>query len=148
MALNTIQLLNILKKDKDTLKTFIGVFPKDRLPLRLNYPCCFILNTQRSYQQGEHWLAVYADEHQNVDFFDSYGHSPNYFNLENYLKKISRNYFHNTIQLQSYSSQICGYYCVLFLLYRSKGFSLKDFQEKFSKNSNLNDFIILNLIKT
>ena len=148
MELNTVQLLDIIKRDRHSRRFFIGVFSRDRLPLRINYPCCFILNTHKSNQPGEHWLAVFVDDQQKAEFFDSYGNPPSHFKLDKYLKQVSKSYSFNHVQLQSFSTKLCGYYCALFLLYRSKGFTLDELIQKLSKNTHLNDFIVLNLIKT
>lgn len=148
MELSTKQLIDILHQDQHARNHFIGVFPRDRLPIHIPYPSSFIINTHTSKQPGEHWLALYYDKDRNVDFFDSYGHSPKFFNLESYLDKTSTRIKFNSKQLQSFSSKLCGYYCILFILYRSRGFSIEFFVEKFSKNELINDFILLNLIKT
>lgn len=89
--LNNIQLEKILKKDKCTRQKFIGIFPRDKLPKRVEFPSCFIFNTDPHDRPGEHWIAVYIDNKGKCQFFDPFGNSPSYYGLENYFSKISKN---------------------------------------------------------
>lgn len=146
MELNTLQLIQIIKKDQCLKQLFLGIFPKDRIPLRVKYPSCLILNTHSSSQPGEHWLAIYFDQNRHVDFFDSFGRHPSNFGLEKYLDRLSSNWHFNKTQIQSITSSVCGYYCVLFLLYRCRGFSLQEFIKRFSNNAEINDLILLHLL--
>jgi hypothetical protein len=148
MELNTSQLIQIITNDKKSSKDFIGVFPRDRLPRIHNFPCSFIINTHKSDMKGEHWLAFYFDHDKKLDFFDSYGNSPSFFKLDQYINHNSSSTNYNTIQLQSFHSRLCGFYCVLFILYRSRGFTMNQFLDKFTDFTSINDFILLNLIKT
>lgn len=147
MELNTQQILQILRKDKFSKTHFLGVFARDQIPLKLKYPSSLILNTDKSNQKGEHWLAIYYDKDGKAEFFDSFGRHPAEFKLENYMQKTSTKWDYNSKQLQSFQSKICGYYCVLFIMYRSRGYEMKEFLEKFSDFNLINDFILLNLIK-
>jgi hypothetical protein len=146
MELNTLQIINILKNYKSTKNLFIGVFPRDRLPQKLKYPSCFIINTDKSSQPGKHWLALYYNGKKEAEFFDSYGNSPEFYNLQNYLSKTSIKWTFNKIQVQSLTSKYCGHYCCLYLLYKSKSLSLEEFLSKFTKSTLKNDLIITNLL--
>ena len=145
MDLTTKDLLGILSS---RIQHFKGVFARDKLPQKLNFPSCFIINTQNSDQSGEHWLAFYYDEKGNAEFFDSYGNHPSYFDLESYLNNTSKNWTWNKKQLQSFNSPLCGYYCSLYLLYKNLNFDLQYFLKKFSNNFNVNDLVLLILIKS
>ena len=146
MELSTLQLINFIKQDKLASTSFIGVFARDQLPTRIKYPCCFIVNTDKSDQKGEHWLAFYYDKHGNASFFDSFGNHPSYFKLDKYLSKTASKWNYNTKQLQSYRTKVCGYYCVLFILYLSRGHDMKTFVNKFKYSFLINDFVLMNLI--
>lgn len=146
--LNTRQLIDICKSDPKLSPSFLGVFAKDQIPLKIRFPSAFIVNTQSSWQNGEHWVAFYFSSEKEADFFDSFGRHPEYFGHEKYLKNTASKWRYNPLQLQSYVSHICGYYCVLFLLYRSRGFSLDDFLCKFKDDENLNDLVLINLLKS
>lgn len=146
MELNTRQLVEIIRKDCE-LKSFLGVYARDQLPLVFSYPACLIVNTDNADQSGEHWLAIYYNEKKEADFFDSYGSHPISFGLDTYMNRTSSSWNWNSHQLQSMESRICGYYCVLFLMYRARGLSLAHFIKRFKDNSNINDLVLLNLLK-
>ena len=113
--MNNFQINKILKNDKFTKKIFYGALPIDKLPKKIKYPSCLIINNQSSEKQGEHWMAIYFDKKKEAIFFDSFGLSPKSYNLDKFLIKFSKKYSFNNIQLQSIFSSYCGYYCILFL---------------------------------
>lgn len=146
--LNTRQLLKICKSDKDLAPIFLGVFALDQIPINIPYPCAFIVNTHRSWQNGEHWFAIHFNQEKEASFFDSFGRHPNSFGLTRFLNRLSAKWQFNDQQIQSHVSHICGYYCVLFLLYLSRGFTLDQFVEKFKNDENINDLVLINLLKS
>ena len=113
--LNTLQLYNILKRDLCTKKKFLGVFPFDKKP-KPKFPSCFILNTAKSKEDGEHWIAFDYDKNGHCDFFDSYGLHPRFYRLKSFLDKTSKSWSFNTKQFQNFDSKTCGYFCFIFLI--------------------------------
>ena len=140
-----IQLDQCLRYDRETKKIFIGVYARNELPLKIKYPCCFILNTHPRNKPGEHWLAFYFSKNKECYFFDSYGLSPKFYNLENYIIFSSSSYTFNKKRIQGYSSY-CGFYCLLFLLFKIRN-RHKSFFNYFSNVYSNNDLKIQNLIK-
>ena len=116
------------------------------MPEKLKYPSGLILNNQKSNEPGEHWIAIYFDKPKKCEFFDSFGNISNYYNLQNYLKKVSKG--HKTFNKKKLKSDysFCGYYCILFLLFKARCFSLKKFLSYFM-DSHSNDILLKNLIK-
>ena len=144
--MNTIQLDKIMKKHYFTKKIYIGTFAIDKLPKEVKYPSCLIVNNQKSTQPGEHWVAIYFGKNKNAEFFDSFGNSPITFGLDKFIKKNSTKMTFNKTKLQSNFSLFCGYYCVLYLIYKCKRFSLNYFLNFFDKPID-NDRIFVKLIK-
>ena len=136
---------NALKKDSFTSKIFGGVLARDELPKNVDYPSCYVVNTKPRTNSGEHWLAIYYDKNGHADFFDSYGHHPQYFFLDSFLNKTSTSWSFNKIRLQGLST-FCGYYCLLYLFFRSRQKS-NIFFSFFNNNSLLNDKKITYYIK-
>ena len=134
--LNNIQILKVLKADKFTSPIFRGVFPRDQIPINIQYPSCLIVNTHVSEQVGEHWLAVYYDKIGIANFFDSYGNHPDYFGLKKYLDYTSTGWNYNSKCIQSLNTSFCGYYCLLFILSRSRNISLHDFLKYFKSDND------------
>ena len=140
--MNGNQLDKILTTHPETKSNFLGVFARDELPFINKYPSCFIMNTAKRKHAGQHWIAIYFDSNKIANFFDSYGNNPKFFKLDKYLKKYSNGVIFNKKQLQSWSSQNCGYYCLLFLILRSTGYSIIKFVGFFHESSNKNDEMI------
>jgi hypothetical protein len=135
----------ILNKDPDTKKIYLGSFAFDERPSQPTYPSCFILNTDIRTKPGQHWLAFFYNKKGFCDFFDSYAKPPSYYNLQNYIEKTSNGWNYNKIRLQG-QSNLCGLYSILFLLFKSKNKIINFFQEFYS-NFTKNDNNILKLIK-
>ncbi len=143
--MNTLHINKIMKHDAFTKKLYAGTFAIDTLPQKIRYPSCIILNNKKSSHAGEHWLAIYYFKNKRAQFFDSFGHSPAFYNLEEYLKRTSTNYSYNTTTVQSINSNYCGLYVVLFLIFKARRRSLKYFLKQF-KNSEKNDTLFSNLL--
>jgi hypothetical protein len=78
--MNTYQITRALEHDPVTNKQFCGVFPSDKLPQTIEkYPCGFVANTDPSNEPGTHWIAFYFPSEERGEFFDSYGHAPEYY---------------------------------------------------------------------
>ena len=79
---------------------------------------------------------------ENVKYFGS-------FEVENIPKEIqkfigNKNIIVNIYRIQAYDSIICGYFCIRFIVYMSKGKSLLDYTNLFSSNDyEKNDKILL-----
>ena len=135
----------ILKKDKICSRIFLGVFARDEFPKQPPYPSCFILNTHPRSKPGEHWLVVFFSEKGFCYFFDSYAHPPSYYRLETNITNTSKGWTYNQRRLQG-NSDFCGFYSILFLLYKSRNKTLNFFNE-FYLNYSKNDKKIFNNIK-
>ena len=145
--MNTFQIYKVLKKDLKTREYFSGVFARDQLPTKVKWPSCMVINTDKSNEPGEHWLAVYYDKDGNCDFFDSYGNSPSKFNLKKYFETTSISINYNNKKIQGFFSDYCGHYCLIFLYLRCRGKSLESIENLFNNSSDTNDNLIKKLIK-
>jgi hypothetical protein len=141
--MTSIEISDILRKDPCSKLCFIGVFPRDQLPVITMYPVAFVLNTDPSYKVGEHWLGIYFDNRKKCYFFDSFGNEPEYFGLEKYINKYSVDCEFNNSQIQGVFSNTCGHFTIFFILFITRGYSLKDIRSCFNlKKYDLNDFRI------
>lgn len=123
--MNTFQLNCVLNCDHVLKHMAKDVLAADQLPkaqLR-QFPSAYIVNTEPSNMEGKHWVAFYFDSNGNGEFFDSYGNSPQSYNrtfLTFVLQNASK-YRYNDIKLQNDDSDVCGQYCVYFLLFKARG---------------------------
>jgi hypothetical protein len=107
-------------------------------------PLLLICNTDPAWLPGKHWVGFYFPKNGEAEFFDSFGHSPDFYNqdFESFLMNNSQNgcYFTNTCQLQRNGSNVCGLYCILYVLSKYKNESYKSFVEEFNPlNRQQND---------
>lgn len=145
--LSTQQIYKEIHKDPYARLTFLGVFAKNRLPQVKIYPCSLVVNTDPSDKPGEHWLAIYFNADKSCEFFDSYGNKPEYYGLDEYVKNNSVVYKNNNVRFQDLSSSSCGYYCIFFLLLKSRKFLFKEILDLFSKyDFRTNDFIVEHIV--
>ena len=138
--MNTYQITRALEHDPVTSKQFCGIFPSDKLPQAIEkYPCGFVANTDPSSGPGTHWIAFYFPSEEKGEFFDSYGHAPEYYrkSFGNFLGTRTWNF--NRRKLQSAWSDVCGQYCIFYLSHRARGFSLNRIVHLFNSNTISND---------
>ena len=143
MTTNT-QLLNKLH----FIKTFLGVFPCDNLPILKSFPASLIMNTEPQNKPGKHWVAMYINENRFGLYFDSYGFPPLNEEFKEFLDKNCSAWTYNKIMFQSYNSFTCGDYCVLFILLESLGYSIYDYIHLFTDDTRTNDEIVHEIFKS
>lgn len=126
---------------------FLGTFPCDIQPdVEGLKSFSAVFNESKHDDAGSHFVCVYATE-KNIYFFDSMG-----LNLENDYIKIfifscGRSVVKSNVQIQSLDSNMCGFFCICFLLYMSLGLSFSKFFQCFSSDLKLNDNIVIDFIK-
>lgn len=134
-----------LESDNRVQPRFRGVFPADRLPLRIHrYPACLVVNTDTSRGPGKHWVAFYFDSHKTGEFWDSFGHPPEHYHISfhTFLLRNSRRRKVNQNRLQNNYSDVCGHYCIYFLAHRCVGYSMNQILSRFTLNTLRNDVIV------
>lgn len=121
--------------------THKGVYPRDLLPRSVHTPSAIVVNTDPHTRPGTHWTAIYINENREADYFDSYGRPPN-ITCKDFIQRNSRVARFSTLTLQSLTSSLCGQYCVLFLYFRSRGFSMDQFLNMLTNSTAINDRLI------
>lgn len=148
--MNTIQLDECLRKNKFTKKIFQGVYAADKIPHRkIIKEVFYVINTQNSFNQGEHWLGVYITP-RIVELFDSGGrHFKQHYYISQLLKYHShKKFLYNKKSIQGLDSDLCGEFVCLFGLAKSKKITTKKFTTFFNaRNLNDNNYLVLGLFK-
>ena len=142
------QLERALRSDPITRKQFRGVWAVDLLPPS-HRPGIYICNTATSQDPGEHWIAFYFPSHGPVEFFDSMGHVPEYYQVafQYFMIQEGRDYLYNCKQIQNYGTSTCGYYCLYFAAQRCRGQSMIDIVKSFdSENLTLNELKVVDFV--
>lgn len=110
--------------------------------MRWTKPAAIVANTDPHTKPGSHWVAMYLNNLGHCIYFDSYGEPPAISHHLKRIQKNSRTYSWNKKHLQSLGSRVCGQYCVMFLHYMTRGYSLEKFCKMFSSDLKRNDQIV------
>ena len=114
--MNTREIEYILRKNRKTASVFLGAVPSDGIPDASIFPYAVVINTEPHDDRGRHWVAVFVESKDRVEYFDSYGGLPN-SNIATFLLRFPHLLRH-TDSFQSLSSKVCGHYCIFFLIKR------------------------------
>lgn len=134
---------------KETKKAYIGIFPIDQLPKRIDhYPVLMIINTDTKNLPGEHWKAVYISPQRHGEVFDSFA-----LPISTYLLKWMNTFTHghwkqNAKSIQHPLSAICGVYTLYFVLNRLKKDNLRSIMRIFDSSPSANDKLMLDFFST
>lgn len=145
--MNNLSITNVLENDTDTKSTFKGVFASDKCPQTLQRGGCYVINTDPVAFTGRHWVCVYVPrDNGSVEYFDSYGRPPTTVpGIATFLR--NQNVVHNTKQIQSLYSDVCGHYCIYFLKRRCRGLSMHHIVDRFTDDPRRNDKYVKRLIR-
>lgn len=140
------QIHRILSSDQHASRHFVGVFSADRLP-PIREETALIVNTDTHDEEGSHWLALYVQNKDTLEFFDSFGLPPSVYKpfISRYASQFS-NLKYNEIPFQSLTSNVCGQYCTYYILQRCKETSMEYILHKL-KHSRNNDFRLFDFFK-
>ena len=117
---------------------FLGVFAADRIPNTNTFPSCFVASTDPARLAGTHWVACYCSSRDNIEFFDSYGFPPSFYE---YLELPFTPTKFNHVSFQALNSSVCGHYCVYFLCNRAYKRPLRSLQLDLKRVSQSDHFV-------
>ena len=102
-----------------------------------------ISNTDRLGGPGKHWVTFYFPHTGPDEFFDSLGKWPEDYNV-NFEKALRRRYWINRSQIQDSDSDVCGLYCIYYVMERFAGKRMKDIVVPFDvkKRKQNDEFIV------
>lgn len=147
--MNTNEIQNAMLANTTTAALFRGVFACDEVQLdSYPLPAGMIINTDSSSKGGQHWVAVYQETPQTIEFFDSFGREVSYYGKCLREALNSKKIVLQQHQLQSDFSDLCGPYCMFFLYKKGQGFSFQQVLESFSSNTMFNDVMIDNFVNS
>ena len=98
-----------------------------------------ITNTDTSDGAGKHWVTFYFPERQPIEYFDSLGKDPEYYEV-GFEQKLRHPYRRMMSPIQANTSDTCGHYCIYYIAERFKGGTMEDVMSRFDVNRpDLND---------
>lgn len=137
-----------IKDILDPLPGFLGVYPSDLLPKTIQrYPASIVVNLDNHKEEGSHWISIYFDGNKRAFYFDSFAMGPVVPSIKCFMNNNSLKRTYNRRRLQALTSSVCGVYCVLYVIHRTKKKSTCGFFKKFSRNYVRNDVIVSKLFK-
>lgn len=147
--MNSKQLVAILKTARPTKKCFLGVFSSNNIPKLQKvkkYPHCFVANTDKSGNIGEHWVAFFVNSSTSCEYFDSLGDKPNE-DISSYLRQFNNILINNKV-LQLPFSDACGHYCVYFLISRCSGTPYCTIIDTLFKTRSMSDCLAKSFVRS
>jgi hypothetical protein len=117
--MQTHQIAQVLLTNPATKHNFTGCFPCDAIPYPTKFPMSLVSNTQNSRNAGRHWIAIFAQNPRQIEFFDPLGDEPNAC-IQKFLNNF-QNIKYNRISVQQSWSNACGIFALLYLIHRSRG---------------------------
>lgn len=124
----------ILTNHVKSCKCFLGCFPADKIPKSDIYPYAAIINTDKYGYPGTHWVAIYVPNKLNIEYFDSFGELPNETIIK-YLLNFE-NIHLNKLKIQSLFSDVCGHFCIFYIIKRCRNIAFKKIIQKFCSKKN------------
>lgn len=134
-----IEIMDILGSDVHVLSAqhLIGRFK----------PGLIVCNTQPSWEDGGHWIAINITS-RSCEFFDSFGRHPSFYGFDTFMDTNCRHrWVYNDYQLQSYSTNACGHHVIGYCSSKMRNMSLNKYVSIFSHNLLQNDFMVADMVK-
>ena len=148
-------LRTILRRNRVMQGIFLDVFALDHLPTAIELKGAnrwfLVCNCCPSTERGRHWIAIFYDR-GSIEFFDSFALPPHTYDarLVTFLHHTSGacEVIYNNEPLQSINSDVCGYYCILFGVARSRGVTFRNIVQELIAltRDNLVKFIVKTLL--
>ena len=111
-----------------------------------------IANTDTCEGPGKHWVTFYFPKRGHYEFFDSMGNSPESYGV-GFEKILDRKYLMYNGQLQQSFSNVCGLYCIYYVMCRYRGRTMTSIVKEFNpRQKKQNDRLVVskmkNIVKT
>lgn len=137
--MKTEELEEYMMRDEYIREYYGGVVARDQLPVVIQKPSIFIVNSDPAGLPGKHWLAVFfttVNEH-----FDSAGFYP-IAALEAELISHGPRFQYNDKRVQAYRSDTCGLFCLFYCYFRCRGYMFSEIINMFSDNLQINEHVV------
>ena len=127
--MNTLHINRVLTKH---VKYFEGVYPIDLLSITLLKPFIFVINLDKHYMPGSHWVDVCFSDSGYVEYFHSFGLPLYRPEITTHLQRHSMSCAFNRHRLQGVTSNVCGCYCCIYAVHTAKELYMTSFVNIFS----------------
>lgn len=123
--MQTSDILNVIERFPLVKERFIGVFPCDLIPSKMDQMTCLIYNLSKSGERGTHWNALIRNYNEKTsdgstkniyEIFDPL--STNFYLLKPFFNFHNATYYLNSQSFQDPKSSVCGFMCLYFIVSR------------------------------
>ena len=147
--MNTSQVKCVIQSDSILSTNVLGVFAADEIQLLTLQPSTgIIVNTDPVNKPGKHWVAFFLNQNKTLECFDSYGQSPSTYSV--FLRKFIQK-FQSTIinhkRAQSSDTNVCGQYCLFYMMCRCRGYDMDAIVDFFSNDYLTNDQFVYSFVQ-
>ena len=125
--MNTLQLQCVLDNCSYTKNLNCIVCSKNLVPQNIvRKPAILIINSDNSWESGQHWFCIFIPENGPCNYFDPLGKSVKMYSqsLQSLMLKQYINFTSNQYRYQDFNSKSCGQFCLYFVISRAMGFNL------------------------
>ncbi len=150
---NTIMVSNIyLNTMASNMENYRGTFSCNNIPTvnkdkNLNL---YIINLSEEGGIGSHFVALCVQKHNKrfkCVYFDSFGEHCTNKHILSFMGKINKTYCYNSMQIQHYLSEYCGFYSLGCVIEHQKKGNLHNYIKHFNVTDlYLNDKIVITYI--
>jgi hypothetical protein len=147
LTLKNIHPLTNIEIDKflDYIPSYKGSFSRNNLPTKFEPNTCYIVNYDKAFQPGTHWIALWRGNNQYCEIFDPLGTPPGP-TIMRFCQSTNLKIQYNSSQIQPTNSVACGYFALMYLILRNNGTSQYDILYTFEQTgsyANVNTLIKL-----
>ena len=120
---------------------FLGVFSSDNAIKMRKAGECLIINFDKQGEPGSHFVSLYMKSNNHCIYFDPLNLPIIPIEIYNYLSNRDFNITNCSLDIQSFESTYCGFYCMLFIICNKISFkywvsTVKKFKSRSKKNDS------------
>ena len=138
--MNTEEVFEMMKSDKEISKIFIGVYPIDLIPHDLPILSLIVVNLDSSEKKGSYWIVLHF-QRKHVEYFDSLGKQPKK-EIHDLLPSKGFTYKYNKKRIQSPHTDSCGMFCFYYSYYNCRKIDYNVLLTNFTSNLQCNEDIV------
>lgn len=128
---------------------FKGTYSADNIPLfekKTNFS--IIVNLSNMNEKGSHFIAIKRRAAESVVmYYNPFGGKCENKNILSFMSQYTRNYNYSLLQVQSYLSEMCGFFCAGYLISDHLNFKINKYHQIYNfQDLLLNDAIVTKFI--
>ena len=147
-ALDNHEINRLLSAHSATKNIYNGfLYPRDEKLPKISPPALYVVNTDYLNGPGLHWVLILFLRDKTI-FVDPFGLSPDVHDFPLAVERVNNPVTYNIFTVQNFTtrSYSCGHFVILYAILLSQGFTLKNIETFFTKDTELNDNIATDVV--